>query len=338
VEPERFKREDLAHHVQHTLEHLSWPRIEAQLASNTEGLQIGTVHSLRRAVVESYKARLTSMKVELAALPTAVAVALEQTKNVSGFIDRRRALALINPGPSGDGENYLADLLGGGSLGRRVNSVTSYNTCVGLLFLPSFSNQPALPRGSALNPNRRRLQSDRPLRRIRAPPSADCCSPAPTVLPAPSTRAASTAILPGVAWTSGRWGGFAFANPTTAALGPSSARSPGLGSSPASQPGSATRQGQAVALTCPRRPDSAVQPSPPWLSRHWRSDQDYNCPFCQAPPPGGGILQHSAFECPAIYARHLGEPCPGFNSAGFFDSAGFKDCDSGALEFVHRQA
>ena len=51
------------------------------------------------------------------------------------------------------------------------------------------------------------------------------------------------------------------------------------------------------------------------------ADQDYNCPFCQAPPPGGGILQHRAFECPAIYARQLGEPCPGFDSAGFKDPA-----------------
>ena len=54
------------------------------------------------------------MKVELTALPIAVAAALEQTKNVSGFIDH--ALALISAGPGGDGENYLADLLGGGSI------------------------------------------------------------------------------------------------------------------------------------------------------------------------------------------------------------------------------
>ena len=312
--------EDLANHAQNTLARLSWPRIEAQLASNTEELHIGTVHSLRKAVVEAYKSRLPSMKDELGALPTAVIAALEQTKNVSSFIDR--ALVLISAGPGGDGENYLADLLGGGSIGRRVNSVTSYNTCIGLLFRPSFSNQPALPRGGAPPRLGEGLGTTDPFGGLGLHPAPGAAPPPPPYYPPPSPALPpppyySASPVP----VGGRGGGFAFANPAPAMRCPGPSQSQGIGASAVGQPGPATRAAQVVAITGPRRPASASIIGPALATVAGVPDQDYNCPFCQAPPPGGGILQHRAFECPAIYARQLGEPCPGFDSAGFKDPA-----------------
>ena len=314
--------EDLACHAQNTVARLTWPRMEALLASNTEELHIGTVHSLRKAVVEAYTSRLPSMKDELAALPTALAAALEQTKNVSSFIDR--ALVLISAGPGGDGENYLADLLGGGSLGRRVNSVSSYNTCVGLLFRPSFSNQPAPPRGGAPPRAGEGLGQMESFYGFGIYPTSSAVLPPPPYYPPPPRAPPPPPYHPAApALAAGRGGGFAFTDPAPALLSPGPPRPFGLsafaggpsGGGDSMAPG--PRSARAVAITGPRRPASAGIIGPALATVDGVGNQQYICPICQAPPPGDGIQQHRAFECPAVYVRQLGEPCPGFDSAGF---------------------
>ena len=75
-------------------------------------------------------------------IATSLVAALEQTKNVSSFIDR--ALVLISAGPGRDWKNYRADLLGGG-VGRAQRELGvllqhMYQTPLQPLLLPGFDS------------------------------------------------------------------------------------------------------------------------------------------------------------------------------------------------------
>ena len=117
-------------------------------------------------------------------------------------------------------------------------------------------------------------------------------------------------------------GGFTFTDPAPALHGLGPPRPSGFGAIAGGPPGGGdplapwARPARAVAITGPRLPASTGIIGPALSTMDGVGNQYYNCPICQAPPPGDGILQHRAFECPAVYVRQLGEPCPGFDSAG----------------------
>jgi hypothetical protein len=224
-----------------------------------------------------------------------------------------RECLLISAGLGSDGQNYLGELLAGGAWGRRVGSVSTYNTCVGILFRPSFSCAPAPPRTPlpahlCLAPG--------PYDQAGGSAARSLCPPS---LPPPqhySTPALQPPPYLQVPPPSGDKAG----GGKTPATGPCSGgfnRASGTVPSHVTSQGPGSRRKPVTAFT--RRPAS-VNILGPALSAGV-VDLDYTCPFCQASPATGGALQHHAFECLGIYARTLGEPCPGFDAAGFKDPA-----------------
>ena len=144
-------------------------------------------------------------------------------------------------------------------------------------------------------------------------PTSSAALPPPPYYPPPLRAPPPQPYHPAApALAAGRGGGSAFADHAPALLSPGQPRPSG---SNAVAPGS--RAVRTVELTGPRRPASAGIIGPALATVDGVGNQLYICPICQAPPPGDGIRQHRAFECPAVYSRHLGEPCPGFDSAGF---------------------
>ena len=187
---------------------------------------------------------------------------------------------------------------------------SSYNTCVGLLFRLSFSNQPAPPRGDALPRAGEGFGQMEPFCGLGIYPTPRAALPPPPYYPQPPRAPPPPPYHPAApALAAGRGGGFAFTDPAQALHGLGPPRPSGFGAIAGGPPGGGdslapgARPARAVAITGPRRPASAGIIGPALATMDGVRNQYYNCPICQAPPPGDGILQHRAFECPAVYAR-----------------------------------
>ena len=113
-----------------------WPRCEEAFRSTTREVPSTTISNLKQAIIDCYKARLASVRIELAAFPQVIAACEAQVRNLPQFFER--VVGLISAGPGGDTAHYLTDLVVGGS-GGQPNSAALFNECIGNLFRPCFA-------------------------------------------------------------------------------------------------------------------------------------------------------------------------------------------------------
>ena len=185
-----------------------------------------------------------------------------------------------------------------GGSGGQPNSAAFFNECIGNLFRPCFAPDGGQSGAPVFN-----FDTEAPiLWGFGGIPSATTTSRQQTDQRPPPPATPSQALwAPPPPYAAQRW-----------------TDQPRGASAPPTTANTNSSQGQRLLTEAyPRRPSSATIIGPNLATTTGLQGPPTACPICQAPAPHAPYLQHRAFECPVNYHRRLGEPCPGFDEAGY---------------------